>query len=122
MSNNRRKELVLYGIKNCDSCRKAQSWIQSHQAAFTFVDFREHGLPEKRLKKWLDSELGPKLLNRRSTTWRNLGEAERGAAEKDPLPLLLANPTLIKRPLVTAGGELLAVGFSPADFEKLIQD
>lgn len=120
MSNNRQNQLVLYGIKNCDSCRKAQSWLRSHQAEFTFLDFREHGLPEKRLKKWLDSEQGPKLLNRRSTTWRNLSEAEKQVAEENPLSLFLANPTLIKRPLVTDGEQLLAVGFSPAILEKLI--
>jgi Spx/MgsR family transcriptional regulator len=120
MSSDRRKHLLLYGIKNCDSCRKAQGWLRSHQADFTFLDVREEGLPEARMKGWLESDQGSKLLNRRSTTWRNLSEAERSAAEKDPLPLLLANPTLVKRPLVTAGGELLAVGFSPAVFEKLI--
>jgi len=120
MSNNRQTHLVLYGIRNCDSCRKAQSWLKSRKTDFTFHDFREDGLPETKLKKWLKSGLGPKLLNRRSTTWRNLGEAEKQSAEKNPLPLMLANPTLIKRPLVTDGTELLDVGFSAANLEKLI--
>jgi len=120
MSNNNRVNLVLYGIKNCDSCRKAQNWLRSHEVPFAFHDFREDGLSETRLKNWLESDHGPKLLNRRSTTWKKLTDAEKQSAEKAPLPLLMTNPTLIKRPLVTDGDELLDVGFSPANLEKLI--
>jgi len=120
MSNSNRKHLVLYGIRNCDTCRKAQVWLKSRNVDYTFHDFREDGLPEARLKNWLESDLGPKLLNRRSTTWRHLSEAEQQEAEKEPLPVMLANPTLIKRPLVTDGMRLLEVGFSPAHLEKRI--
>jgi len=118
MSNSGPARLHLYGLKNCDSCRKAQAWLKARQAPFTFHDIRDEHLSESLLKGWLVSDHGSKLLNRRSTTWKNLGEAEKQSADDDPLTLLLANPTLIKRPVVTDGKRVLDVGFSPSELEK----
>jgi Spx/MgsR family transcriptional regulator len=112
----------LYGLKNCDSCRKAQAWLQSHDVSYAFHDIREEGPSESALKRWLTSEHAAKLLNRRSTTWKNLTESEKQSA-LDNLPALLLNhPTLIKRPVLTHRAQVLAVGFSPAEFEKILQD
>lgn len=120
MSNSRRKKWILYGIRNCDSCRKAQSWLKARDVAFDFHDFREDGLADGLLESWLESDHGSKLLNRRSTTWRQLTDDEKQSAVNNPLPLLRANPTLIKRPVITDGQKILDVGFSPAHLDKLI--
>jgi arsenate reductase len=120
MSSEQRVHLHIYGIRNCDSCRHTLQWLEAREAPFTFHDFRVDGLPEQQLKDWLESAHGPRLLNKRSTTWRKLSEQEKQAAETRPLPLLLANPTLIKRPVITDGKAILDIGFSPAQLEDYI--
>ena len=77
-------------------------------------------MSENLLKGWLDSSHAPYLLNRRSTTWRQLSDPERQQAETDPLPLLLEHPTLIKRPVITDGKVILDIGFSPRHLEDYI--
>lgn len=90
--------MVLYGLKNCDTCRKA---LKSLEGA-TFRDVRADGIPRD-VKARALAEFGENLLNRRSTTWRGLSEAERA---QPPETLLEAHPTLMKRPLIEAGGRL----------------
>jgi len=120
MLNEHRVHLFVYGIRNCDSCRHTMKWLETRNVPFTFKDFRVDGLPEALLKNWLQSGHGPYLLNKRSTTWRNLSDQEKQAAEANPLPVLLVNPTLIKRPVITDGKSILDVGFSPAHMEDYI--
>lgn len=120
MSSESRAHLHLYGIRNCDSCRNAIKWLEARKVPFTFHDFRVDGLPEDLLKDWLESAHGPRLLNKRSATWRQLSAEEKQVAETSPLPLLLANPTLIKRPVITDGKIILDIGFSPAHLEDTI--
>jgi Spx/MgsR family transcriptional regulator len=111
--------LTVYGIRQCDTCRKAVKWLDSQNVEHHFHDIRADGLSADLLAGWLSSEFALKLLNRRSTTWRQLSEAER-AVEGDALQsLLLTYPTLIKRPVfVTA--QVIAVGFRPSELEGLL--
>lgn len=104
--------ITVYGIKNCDTCRKAIKWLQAEGLEHRFHDFRTDGLDEASLRGWV-AELGwEMLLNRRGTTWRKLPEAEReNLGEADAVRLMLANPTLIKRPVFDTGGARL-VGFT----------
>ncbi|MBR9841977.1 MAG: arsenate reductase [Rhodobacteraceae bacterium] len=88
----------LYGLKTCDTCRKALKVLENAQ----FVDVRAEGVPEDVLKKAYE-EFGGALVNTRSTTWRGLSEEERG---QEPISLLQAHPTLMKRPLVEVDGAL----------------
>lgn len=120
MSSEHRGHLDVYGIRNCDSCRAALKWLATRNVPFTFHDFRLDGLPEERLKDWLATAHAPFLVNRRSTTWRQLPDAQKLLAETDPLALLQANPTLIKRPVITDGQTILVVGFSPSHLEGCI--
>ncbi|MGH1464997.1 MAG: ArsC/Spx/MgsR family protein [Cognatishimia sp.] len=94
----------LYGLKNCDTCRKALKTLTSAQ----FVDVRAEGVPNDVMSKAFDA-FGDNLLNRRSTTWRNLDEEQRKAS---PLTLLAQHPTLMKRPLIEHEGELF-LGWTP---------
>jgi len=120
MPNEVRVRLHLYGIRNCDSCRRALQWLKSHDADHEFHDLREEGLTRSLLDTWLASQLGPSLLNRRSTTWRQLPDEQKQLADRDPAALIVQHPTLIKRPVITDGDRILAVGFDPARLEAFI--
>ena len=120
MLNEYRIHLHVYGIRNCDTVRSTLKWLDTRNVPCTFHDFRTEGLSEALLREWLASAHAPFLLNKRSTTWRQLTDTEKQAAEEDPLPLLMAHPTLIKRPVITDGRTILDVGFSPANLEDYI--
>ena len=120
MSSNNGVHLHLFGIKNCDSCRNATKWLEARKVPFTFHDFRVEELSEELLKGWLDTPHAPNLLNRRSTSWRNLSDGEKQQAETGLPGLLLAHPTLIKRPVITDGKAILDIGFSPSRLEDYI--
>jgi arsenate reductase len=95
--------ITLYGLKNCDTCKKALKALEAAGRAAHFVDIRaEADLPDK-LPGWLEAVGSDTLINTRSTTWRGLDEAARRRAKSDPLGLLLEHPTLIKRPVIEAG-------------------
>ncbi|MEJ8568938.1 Spx/MgsR family RNA polymerase-binding regulatory protein [Elongatibacter sediminis] len=107
-----RTGLTVYGLKTCDTCRKARRWLDGNGIAYTWVDVRDDGVPEARLRRWAASETAADLLNRRSTTWRSLDDAERSRADSDLAGLLGEHPTLIKRPVFERGERLLGVGFT----------
>ena len=112
--------ITLYGIRQCDTCRKALKWFEARGEDVTFHDLRQDGLPREALERWLASANADRLVNRRSTTWRGLGEAERGKADTQPLELLEGHPTLVKRPVVERDGEVLAVGFDAKALGKVL--
>ncbi|NNK37661.1 MAG: arsenate reductase [Xanthomonadales bacterium] len=120
MLNEDRIFLHVYGIRQCDSTRHALKFLDTRKVPHQFHDFREEGVDGALLKRWLESAHGEYLMNRRSTTWRGLSEKEKQAANDDPLPTLLAHPTLIKRPVITDGDVILEVGFSPSSLEDYI--
>ena len=109
--------LTVYGIKQCDTVRKALKWLDQQDIEHRFHDFRTDGLQAELLQGWLDSEFTGKLVNRRSTTWRQLSEAQRQSEGDALLDLLLEHPTLIKRPVFVTD-KLVAIGFSPAELES----
>ena len=111
--------ITVYGIRNCDTCRKALRWLNDERIAHRFHDFRADGLNRAQLAAWV-AELGwERLLNRRGTTWRKLAEADRAdVTEADAVRLMAANPTLIKRPVLDTGSTRM-VGFSQAEREAL---
>ncbi|MFT4717312.1 MAG: arsenate reductase [Paracoccaceae bacterium] len=93
--------MIVYGLKNCDTCRKAMKWLDNASVAYEFCDVRSQRVPRAILTDAI-KDLGEKrLLNIRSTTWRGLSDADRA---HDPLALLEAHPTLIKRPLIVFDG------------------
>jgi arsenate reductase len=97
--------ITLYGLKNCDTCKKALKTLGAAGRDVTFVDIRAEADLSAKLPKWLDAIETDKLVNTRSTTWRGLDEAERARVETDPQGLLEANPTLIKRPVIETGDQ-----------------
>ena len=108
--------LTIYGIPNCDKCRAATKWLTAAGVEFSFHDVRADGLDAAQVTAWLDELGSDALLNRRSTTWRQLSEAERSG---DPAGLILQHPTLLKRPLVDTGKGLL-VGYDEAAWQDAL--
>jgi len=110
--------LTVYGIKQCDTCRKALAWLDQQAIEHRFHDLRSDGLPAELLQAWLRSDFADKLVNRRSTTWRQLSESQRQSEGEGLLQLLLQFPTLIKRPVFVTD-QIIAVGFNPKELTGL---
>ena len=113
----------LYGISNCDTVRKARAWLSSQGASHVFHDFRKDGLPADALEQWLEQLGWETLLNRKGTTWRQLDEATRSAITSTEAArrLMLAHPSVIKRPVVEWPGQGFTVGLNLADWETRLQ-
>lgn len=105
--------IALYGIPNCDTVKKARTWLDANGMAYTFHDYKKEGADPARLAKWADAVGWEPLLNRAGTTFRKLDEADRADIDAaKALALMAAHPSLIKRPVVEYRGGLL-VGFKP---------
>lgn len=111
--------VVLHGIDNCDQCRKARHWLLARGLTVRFHDLRRDGLDRRMLERWLSHLPWDALLNRRGQSWRKLDESQRRAVvDRDSLiELLLAEPLLVKRPVLEAGDRLL-LGFSEAAYDS----
>jgi len=109
---------TLYGISNCDTVKKARKWLEEQSIDFTFVDFRKDGINTAQVESWVSTLGWEGLINKRSTTWKELDEVTKANLDNTSIvPVLLDSPTLIKRPLVDHKGEL-SVGFKAADFAE----
>jgi len=114
--------ITLYGIPNCDTVKKARRWLDERGVAYTFHDFKKQGVPESRLDAWIEARGWEKLVNRQGTTWRKLPPADQ-AAVKDAASaraLMLSQPSVIKRPVVEVGKDVL-VGFDEQAYAQLAQ-
>ena len=110
--------ITIYGIKNCDTMKKARAWLDGHGVKYDFHDYKSAGIAKDKLKAWSDRLGWETLLNRAGTTFRKLPDADKeGLTEKKALALMLAQPSMIKRPVLEVGSKLL-VGFSPDAYAK----
>ncbi len=110
--------LTLYGIKNCDTIKKARSWLDKKGVAYTFHDYKVAGIDAKRLKVWAGEVGWEALLNRAGTTFRKLPEDDKQNLDAGKaVALMVAQPSMIKRPVAEKGGKLI-VGFKPEIYEK----
>jgi arsenate reductase len=106
----------IYGIKNCDTMKRAFAWLDAHKVAYEFHDYKKDGVPPGKLKAWAAKTGWEKLANTRGPTWRKIPDAEKNSlTTSSVLGLLEKNPSAIKRPVVEAGSRLL-VGFDPDEF------
>lgn len=110
--------ITLYGIKNCDTVKRARKTLSESAIDHQFHDFRTDGINPSQVQAWLD-QLGQALINRRGTTWRKLSETEQARAETEPAALLCEHPSLIKRPVIDKHGEL-RLGFAAKDADTII--
>ena len=111
--------MILYGISNCDTVKKAKNWLETNNLDYRFHDFRKQGLESETVQDWLNQIPWEKLLNKRSTTWRNLDpEAQQSVNAETVVQLLVENPTLIKRPVLKVNG-IINVGFNTDTYQGI---
>jgi len=110
---------TLYGIRNCDTMKKAWTWLDSHGVAYDFHDYKKAGIDRATLHGWAKQVGWEVLLNRAGTTFKKLPDADKqGLDEAKAIDLMLAQPSMIKRPVLDAGGKL-TVGFKPDVYENI---
>lgn len=116
--------LTLYGIKNCDTIKKARRWLEEQGVTYQFHDYRIDGLSEQQLRDFVKHLSWQALLNTRGTTWRKLEESQRHACDNADaaIALMLAQPAIIKRPLLINGKEQALLGFSHESYQQFISE
>jgi len=113
--------VTIYGIKNCDTMKKARVWLDARGVGYAFHDYKTAGIDRSRLEQWC-GELGwERLLNRAGTTFRKLPEPDRQDLDaRKAVALMLAHPSAIKRPVLDVDGQL-TLGFTPASYERAVR-
>jgi Spx/MgsR family transcriptional regulator len=112
------KSATIYGIKNCDTMKKARAWLDGRGIAYAFHDYKAAGIDRGVLGRWARDIGWETLLNRAGTTFRKLPDKDKeGVTENKAIALMMAQPSMIKRPVLDVGGRLL-VGFKPELYEK----
>jgi Spx/MgsR family transcriptional regulator len=114
--------VTVFGIPNCDTVKKARSWLTEHGVAYVFHDFKKLGVPADLLPNWLAAVGWEKLVNRKGTTWRQLDDATRAAVvdAATASALMLAHPSVVKRPVVVWGDGRVTVSFDVTQWTDLI--
>jgi len=114
------KTAMLYGIKNCDTMKKARAWLDENGVAYDFHDYKAAGIERSRLEGWASQVGWETLLNRAGTTFRKLPDKDKnGLTDKKAIALMIAQPSMIKRPVLDLGGRIL-VGFKPEAYAKAL--
>jgi arsenate reductase len=109
--------VIIYGIKNCDTMKKARAWLDGHGVNYTFHDYNTAGIERAQLEKWAKKVGWEALLNRAGTTFKKLPDKEKdGVTQAKALALMLKQPSMIKRPVLEASGGNLLVGFKPEQY------
>ncbi|MBX7199388.1 MAG: ArsC family reductase [Rhodospirillaceae bacterium] len=109
--------LVMYGIKNCDTIKKARAWLEKQGMSYDFHDYKAAGIERAQLERWSKRVGWETLLNRAGTTFKKLPDKDKaGLTEAKAIALMLAQPSMIKRPVLDLGGGKLLVGFKPETY------
>ncbi len=113
--------ITIYGIKNCDTMKKARAWLDKHGVAYAFHDYKTAGIERAQLERWEKKVGWETLLNCAGTTFRKLPDKEKaGLNAKKAMALMLAQPSMIKRPVLDIGGGKILVGFAPELYGKAV--
>lgn len=112
---------TLYGIKNCDTMKKARTWLDEHGVSYEFHDYKTTGIDREHLEKWCQQLGWETVLNRAGTTFKKLSDADKAnLTEAKAIKLMLAQPSMIKRPVLEMGRQLL-IGFKPDEYAGKIK-
>jgi arsenate reductase (glutaredoxin) len=115
------KSITIYGIKNCDTMKKARAWLEQHGVDYVFHDYKTAGIERERLEQWCKTVGWETLLNRAGTTFRKLPDSEKANVDAHKaIALMLAQPSMIKRPVLALGGGKLLVGFAPEKYSAAV--
>lgn len=113
--------ITIYGIKNCDTMKKAFAWLDKAGVAYEFHDYKKAGAAKSDLEKWCKAAGWETVLNRAGTTFRKLPDSDKeGLTERKAIALMIAQPSMIKRPVLDDGKRLL-IGFKPDEYEKALR-
>ena len=115
--------IELYGIPNCHTVKKAQSWLAAHAIEYTFINFKKQAPTRQKIEQWLTAVPLTSLLNKKGTTWRKLTPEQQLQAENEQgaIALMCAQPSLIKRPVLVSGNHSTQVGFTETQYQQLFQ-
>ena len=109
--------ITIYGIKNCDTMKKARAWLDAQGVAYAFHDYKSAGIEREKLERWAKKAGWETLLNKAGTTFKKLPDKDKeGLTEAKAIKLMLAQPSMIKRPVLEIGGGKILVGFKPDDY------
>jgi len=112
--------VTIYGIKNCDTMKKARVWLDKHKVDYAFHDYKSAGLERAKLEGWAKKAGWETLLNRAGTTFKKLPDKDKDRiTETKAIALMLKQPSMIKRPVLELGGGKILVGFKPEDYAKV---
>ena len=113
--------ITIYGIKNCDTMKKARAWLDKAGVEYAFHDYKTAGIEREQLERWSKKAGWEILLNRAGTTFRKLPDKDKeGVTEKKAIALMLSQPSMIKRPVLDLGGGKILVGFKPEVYKAAI--
>ena len=115
-------KIIIYGIPNCDTTKKAMAWLQKNNIAFSFHDYKLQGISKEKLAAWCSKKGWETIFNKRSTTWRELVEAEQNKVidQEAAIKVMLQNNSIIKRPIVEYSNAII-VGFKETDYKILLK-
>ena len=114
--------ITIYGIKNCDTMKKARAWLDKAGVDYAFHDYKSAGIEKEKLEKWAKKAGWETLLNRAGTTFKKLPDKDKeGLSEAKAIKLMLAQPSMIKRPVLELGGGKLLVGFKPEAYAAAVK-
>ena len=113
--------ITIYGVKNCDTMKKARAWLDKQGVDYAFHDYKASGIDRERLERWSKKVGWETLLNRAGTTFKKLPDKDKeGLTEKKAIALMLAQPSMVKRPVLDLGGGRLVVGFKPEIYSEAV--
>jgi arsenate reductase (glutaredoxin) len=112
-------KVIIYGIPNCDTTKKAMAWLSKNNIAFTFHDYKQQGITKQKLEEWCNAIGWENIFNKRSTTWRELAKAEQDKVtnQSTAIKVMLSSNSIMKRPLIKNDSNLL-IGFNENEYKK----
>ena len=115
--------MKLYGIPNCNTVKKARTWLEENGVTYEFHDFKKQGIDEATIQQWLTQAPWDKLVNRAGMTWRNLSDSEKAAVSynESATELMMTKNSVIKRPLLFKDGTILALGFDAEKYQQTLK-
>jgi arsenate reductase (glutaredoxin) len=115
-------KVIIYGIPNCDTTKKAMAWLSKNNIAFTFHDYKQQGIAKQKLEDWCNKSGWENIFNKRSTTWRELSKAEQEKVinQATAIKIMINNNSIIKRPVIENDGNLL-IGFKEDEYKTALK-
>lgn len=114
---------IVYGIPNCDTVKKTQTWLRENQVGFEFHNYKKDGITTEKLENWLNQVSIDELINKKGSTWKALSDEEKASVvdAQSAIAVILKNESVIKRPLIEENGKVVALGFDAKKYEEIFK-